>query len=66
MPLLMFDVHGTRVGMGGGFYDRTLYKKYRPFRLGLAYDFQQVDTIKRQPLGSALACSAHSPLLPSI
>ena len=49
MPLLMFDVHGTRAGMGGGFYDRTLYKKYRPFRLGLAYDFQQVDTIKRQP-----------------
>ena len=49
MPLLMFDLHGTRVGMGGGFYDRTLWKKYRPFRLGLAYDFQQVNEIDRQP-----------------
>ena len=49
MPLLMFDLHGTRVGMGGGFYDRSLWKKYRPFRLGLAYDFQQVDNLVRQP-----------------
>ena len=49
MPLLMFDLNGTRVGMGGGFYDRSLWKKYRPFRLGLAYDFQQVDNLVRQP-----------------
>jgi 5-formyltetrahydrofolate cyclo-ligase len=46
MPLVLFDRFGHRVGMGGGFYDRTLAKHpYRPTRLGLAYDFQQVDGI---------------------
>ena len=46
MPLVLSDRIGHRVGMGGGFYDRTLAKHpYRPTRLGLAYDFQQVDGI---------------------
>ncbi len=49
MPLLMFDLKGNRVGMGGGYYDRTLWKKNRPFRLGLAYEFQQVDGLITQP-----------------
>ena len=49
MPLLMFDLSGTRVGMGGGYYDRTLWKNPLPFRLGLAYNFQQVDSLARQP-----------------
>lgn len=49
MPLVLFDLTGSRVGMGGGYYDRTLWKKSRPFRLGLAYDFQQVASLTRQP-----------------
>ncbi|MDM1343961.1 5-formyltetrahydrofolate cyclo-ligase [Acinetobacter pseudolwoffii] len=41
MPLLACDHSGTRIGMGGGFYDRTLASAPgRPFRLGLAHDFQ--------------------------
>jgi len=41
MPLLACDYSGTRIGMGGGFYDRTLASaRARPFRLGLAHDFQ--------------------------
>ncbi len=41
MPLLACDTAGTRIGMGGGFYDRTLASAPgRPFRLGLAHDFQ--------------------------
>jgi 5-formyltetrahydrofolate cyclo-ligase len=41
MPLLACDTLGTRIGMGGGFYDRTLASAPgRPFRLGLAHDFQ--------------------------
>ncbi len=41
MPLLACDTSGTRIGMGGGFYDRTLASAPKhPFRLGLAYDFQ--------------------------
>lgn len=41
LPLLACDRSGTRIGMGGGFYDRTLASAHRrPFRLGLAHDFQ--------------------------
>lgn len=47
MPLLACDSSGTRIGMGGGFYDRTLASaQRRPYRLGLAHDFQYVE----QPL----------------
>ncbi len=43
MPLLACDQVGMRIGMGGGYYDRTLANAaQRPFRLGLAHDFQYV------------------------
>ena len=46
MPLVLFDQFGHRVGMGGGFYDRTLAKhSYHPIRVGLAHDFQEVDGV---------------------
>ncbi|WP_227539792.1 5-formyltetrahydrofolate cyclo-ligase [Acinetobacter sp. MB5] len=46
MPLLACDTTGMRLGMGGGFYDRTLAKtKQRPYRLGLAHDFQRLNFI---------------------
>lgn len=50
MPLLACDHRGTRIGMGGGFYDRTLATApHRPFRLGLAHTFQYIDqTLPRQ------------------
>ena len=44
MPLLACDRHGTRMGMGGGFYDKTLSRAPKhPYRLGLAHDFQLLD-----------------------
>jgi 5-formyltetrahydrofolate cyclo-ligase len=49
MPLVGFDGHGHRLGMGGGFYDRSLeFLRHRarwrkPHVLGLAYDFQRVN-----------------------
>ncbi|ENW78791.1 5-formyltetrahydrofolate cyclo-ligase [Acinetobacter sp. ANC 3929] len=44
MPLLACDNEGTRIGMGGGYYDRTLATAtHSPYRLGLAHDFQYVD-----------------------
>lgn len=44
MPLLACDHLGTRIGMGGGYYDRTLATApRRPFRLGLAHTFQYLD-----------------------
>ena len=60
MPLTAFDLQGNRLGMGGGYYDRTLAKALNKNTLfiGLAYDFQQipacpVDTFD-QPLDMVL------------
>lgn len=52
-PLVAFDTHGNRLGMGGGFYDRTFVFCHtpgpRPFLLGLAYELQKVPPLTRQP-----------------
>ncbi len=47
VPLVAFDAQGQRLGMGGGFYDRTLqhWQQYRLQPVGYAHDCQQVDAI---------------------
>lgn len=61
MPLLACDPAGTRIGMGGGFYDKTLATApKKPIRLGLAHDFQFItQTLHRetwdQPLDALLS-----------
>lgn len=43
MPLLACDPYGTRIGMGGGFYDKTLASAFcKPLRVGIAHDFQLI------------------------
>jgi 5-formyltetrahydrofolate cyclo-ligase len=54
MPLVAYDSEGNRVGMGGGYYDKTFYyRRYRtvwhkPPLMGVAYDKQQVSKIKAE------------------
>jgi 5-formyltetrahydrofolate cyclo-ligase len=50
MPLVGFDMCGNRLGMGGGFYDRTFaFKKQNrespPLLIGYAYAFQQIEKL---------------------
>lgn len=53
-PLVAFDMQGNRLGMGGGFYDRTLAflnrRQYwfKPQVIGIGYDFQKTTGLIRQ------------------
>jgi 5-formyltetrahydrofolate cyclo-ligase len=54
-PLVAFDAQGNRIGMGGGYYDRSFafLRRHqhwrRPHLLGVAHDFQRVEQLPRQP-----------------
>ncbi|WP_082305748.1 MULTISPECIES: 5-formyltetrahydrofolate cyclo-ligase [unclassified Pseudoalteromonas] len=49
-PLVAFDDSGNRLGMGGGFYDRTLARYYtegwqKPLLIGIAHNCQKVESL---------------------
>ena len=49
VPLVGFDKCRNRMGMGGGFYDRSFAHRNKaagkPFLIGVAYDLQQADSV---------------------
>ncbi|MGL4734883.1 MAG: 5-formyltetrahydrofolate cyclo-ligase [Enterovibrio sp.] len=69
LPLVAFDAQGNRLGMGGGFYDRTLasLKNHshlaQPHLLGVAHDCQLARHLPTerwdQPLPEILTPSKH-------
>ncbi len=55
LPLLGFDRLGTRLGYGGGYYDRSFAEaEGRPLMVGLAYGAQEFETIPRDEHDIAL------------
>lgn len=53
MPVVGFDACGKRIGMGGGFYDRSFAfkrtrSKRKPLLIGMAFDVQYVEGIAQR------------------
>jgi 5-formyltetrahydrofolate cyclo-ligase len=49
LPLVAWDLQGGRLGMGGGFYDKTLAGVHGPILIGLAHTMQQVPCVPNDP-----------------
>lgn len=55
VPLVGFDAECNRLGMGGGYYDRTLaylhqHRRWRrPFLVGIAHECQRVEALQTNP-----------------
>ncbi len=53
VPVVGFDAHGQRLGMGGGWYDRTFAFRHDqsapPWLAGVAFSAQRIDALTPQP-----------------
>ena len=71
VPLVGFDAAGHRLGMGGGWYDRTLAARLQrpapPWLVGVGFEAQRIDTLGAQPWDVPLdaICTERDTLMPS-
>lgn len=49
LPVVAFDIYGRRLGMGKGYYDKTLANQSCQNLIGLAYEFQKLNFIQPEP-----------------
>jgi 5-formyltetrahydrofolate cyclo-ligase len=69
LPLVGFDANGQRLGMGGGWYDRSFAFRNEhpapPWLVGAAFATQQVDAIAAEAWDVALdaICTERETLL---
>ena len=49
LPIVAFDDFGNRIGMGGGYYDRTLQNSHTQCLIGVAYSCQHHNNIPFDP-----------------
>ena len=64
LPVVGWDIHGGRLGRGGGFYDRLLADLDGSIvTVGLAYEFQQCDEIRASRGMSRWSVSSRSAAL---
>jgi 5-formyltetrahydrofolate cyclo-ligase len=69
VPLVGFDPHGQRLGMGGGWYDRSFaFRRGRaapPWLVGAAFTAQRIEPLPPEPWDVALdaVCSEHDTFL---
>ncbi|MFB6349569.1 5-formyltetrahydrofolate cyclo-ligase [Moraxella sp. ZJ142] len=48
-PLVAVDKAGVRLGMGGGYYDRTFERTKHCLKIAWCYEFQVLDKLNKQP-----------------
>tara|TARA_R110002110_G_scaffold333755_2_gene544522 strand:+ start:84625 stop:85212 length:588 start_codon:yes stop_codon:yes gene_type:complete len=54
VPLVGWQRDGYRLGMGGGFYDRTLAGQEAPLKVGLGFSCQELEGMAAEPWDVAL------------
>jgi len=70
LPLVGFDVHGQRLGMGGGWYDRSFaFRRHGaapPWLVGAGFAAQQVDSLAARSWDVPLdaVCSERETVMP--